>query len=203
MARIAVIYHSSWGHTASLAKAVVRGAEKVPGVSVKLFTADEATRNLDALDSFDAMIFGCPTYMGSAAAEFKKFMEVSSKKWTALNWKDKIAAGFTNSTCYSGDKLSTLVQLVIFAAQHGMIWVTLGMNPPHTTQGSGLPPDRWNWVIDEGTADISSPIDNPVEITATTPGTVVVQADNEYVDVGGVTVLPAICTFEVVAPTEE
>ncbi|HCK91923.1 MAG TPA: hypothetical protein DHW71_02995, partial [Gammaproteobacteria bacterium] len=39
------------------------------------------------------------------------------------NWKDKIAAGFTNSHSMSGDKLNTLMQLVVFAMQHGMIWV--------------------------------------------------------------------------------
>jgi multimeric flavodoxin WrbA len=40
-----------------------------------------------------------------------------------LAWKDKIAAGFTNSGSPSGDKLNTLFQLSVLAAQHGMIWV--------------------------------------------------------------------------------
>ena len=38
-------------------------------------------------------------------------------------WVNKIAAGFTVSAGRSGDKLNCLQQLVIFAAQMGMIWV--------------------------------------------------------------------------------
>jgi multimeric flavodoxin WrbA len=40
-----------------------------------------------------------------------------------------VAAGFTNSASQSGDKLSTLIQLAVFAAQHGMIWVGLDLLP--------------------------------------------------------------------------
>jgi NAD(P)H dehydrogenase (quinone) len=38
-------------------------------------------------------------------------------------WKNKIAAGFTVGASTSGDKLNSLIQLSVFAAQHGMIWV--------------------------------------------------------------------------------
>ena len=67
--------------------------------------------------------------MGSASAQFKAFMDASSKPWYSQHWKNKIAAGFTNSASQSGDKLNTLVQLAIFAAQHGMIWVGLDLMP--------------------------------------------------------------------------
>ncbi|MFV9972394.1 MAG: hypothetical protein AB8V06_05700 [Francisella endosymbiont of Hyalomma asiaticum] len=50
-------------------------------------------------------------------------MEKSSRKWYEQKWKNKITAGFTNSHSLSGDKLNYLMQLVIFAAQHRMIWV--------------------------------------------------------------------------------
>jgi len=42
-------------------------------------------------------------------------------------WKDKIAAGFTNSGAHAGDKLATLIQIALFAAQHGMHWVNLAL----------------------------------------------------------------------------
>jgi multimeric flavodoxin WrbA len=83
----------------------------------------------EILHAADAIIFGCPTYLGSASAEFKKFIEVTSGFWTQQKWKDKLAAAFTNSGSQSGDKLNTLVQLAVFAAQHGMIWVSLGLLP--------------------------------------------------------------------------
>lgn len=40
-----------------------------------------------------------------------------------------MAAGFTTSASQSGDKLNTLIQLMIYANQHGMVWVGLGMLP--------------------------------------------------------------------------
>jgi hypothetical protein len=47
------------------------------------------------------------------------------------------AAGFTNSGSRSGDKLSTLVQIALFAAQHGMHWVNLDLPPANcSTTGS-------------------------------------------------------------------
>jgi NAD(P)H dehydrogenase (quinone) len=120
--RVVVIYHSGFGHTAALARSVQKGAAAVEGVQAEILTADEAAKNLDGLDSADAMIFGSPTYMGSIAAPLKAFMEASSKKWFTRAWVNKIAAGFTNSGGMSGDKLNSLIQIAIFAAQHGMIW---------------------------------------------------------------------------------
>jgi multimeric flavodoxin WrbA len=57
-------------------------------------------------------------------------MEASLRpQWTEQRWRDKLAAGFTNSAGMSGDKLQTLQQLAGFAAQHGMTWVSLGLLP--------------------------------------------------------------------------
>jgi NAD(P)H dehydrogenase (quinone) len=129
MSHVAVVYHSGYGHTAEQAKAVARGAGKVAGTKVTLLTAEEAQQQWDVLKAADAIIFGSPTYMGSASAPFKAFMDASSKAWFTQDWKDKIAAGFTNSGSQSGDKLSTLTQLAVFAAQHSMIWVGMGIMP--------------------------------------------------------------------------
>ena len=129
MSKIAVIYHSTYGHTKLQAEAVLRGAGSVSGAEAKLYTAEEAAGKLDELDSADAIIFGCPTYMGSMSAGMKQFVEAAAKKWFTLAWKDKIAGAFTNSSSFSGDKLNTLVGLMINAMQHGMIYVSLGMLP--------------------------------------------------------------------------
>lgn len=77
----------------------------------------------------DAIIFGSPTYMSSASTQFKASMDASSKVQYTRDWKDKIAAGFTTSASKSGDKLNMLVQLAVFAAQHGMIWVGQDLMP--------------------------------------------------------------------------
>lgn len=58
-------------------------------------------------------------------------MDVSSPAVMSngYGWKDKIAAGFTNSGLRSGDKLAPLIQVALFAAQHGTHWANLGLPP--------------------------------------------------------------------------
>ena len=129
MIKIYIVYFSGFGHTKVQAEAVQRGAASVNGVETVLLTTDQATERLDELDDADAIIFGTPTYMGNISAEMKKFIEVGAKKWFTLAWKDKIAGAFTNSSSFSGDKLNTLMGLVINAMQHGMIYVGTGMFP--------------------------------------------------------------------------
>jgi NAD(P)H dehydrogenase (quinone) len=137
MVFIAVVFHSGFGHTAKQAEAVARGASDVPGASAQLMRAEEIDRHWDDLQKADAIIFGSPTYMGGVSAPFKAFMDASSKVWATQGWKDKLAAGFTNSASQSGDKLNTLIQLAVYAAQHGMIWVGLDLPPGnHSSNGS-------------------------------------------------------------------
>lgn len=127
MVKIAVVYHSGYGHTEVQAKRVVKGAQEVDNTEVELFHVEAVTDSPEKLNDYDAIIFGSPTYMGSVSAPFKAFMEASSKIWMSMGWKDKIAAGFTNSGSMSGDKFNTLVQMATLASQHGMIWVSLGL----------------------------------------------------------------------------
>ena len=150
MKKIIIVYHSTYGHTKLQAEAVCRGAG-VAGIQAETMTASKAIENLDELDGADAIIFGTATYMGNIAADMKKFMEATISKWFASAWKDKIAGGFTNSSSFSGDKLNTLQGLMVFAMQHGMIWVGTGMFPSannmdamNSTIGPG--PDAHNRV---------------------------------------------------------
>jgi NAD(P)H dehydrogenase (quinone) len=151
MAKVAIVYHSGYGHTKLQAEAVCRGAAAVKGVEVTLLTSEEAIGRLDDLDTADAILFGCPTYMGNVSAKMKEFLEAAAKKWFTQAWKDKIAGAFTNSSNFSGDKLNTLIGLVINAMQHGMIYVGTGMMPAanapasmNSVQGPG--PDASNRV---------------------------------------------------------
>lgn len=151
MIKVAIVYHSTYGHTKLQAEAVQTGASSVDGVDAQIMTAAEAIEKIDELDSADAIIFGTATYMGNISAEMKKFLEASVKKWFAAAWKDKIAGAFTNSSSFSGDKLNTLQGLVVFAMQHGMIWVGNGMFPSandmdamNSVEGPG--PDTHNRV---------------------------------------------------------
>ncbi len=135
MKKIAIVYHSGYGHTEMQAKRVQKGANSHEGVEAELFKAEEMTNDPTKLNNYDGIIFGAPTYMGSVSAPFKAFMDATSKPWFSGAWKDKIAAGFTNSGSMSGDKFNSLVQLATLAAQHGMIWVSLGLQNESATTG--------------------------------------------------------------------
>ena len=125
MSKIAVIFHSGYGHTKRMAESVAAGA------GAELVVIDAEGNLSDAqwvtLAAADAIIFGSPTYMGGPSWQFKKFADASSKPWFSLLWKNKIAAGFTNSATMNGDKLSTLHYFFTLSQQHGMIWVGTGM----------------------------------------------------------------------------
>jgi multimeric flavodoxin WrbA len=122
---VTIVFHSQSGNTALLAEAIAQGVRQTERADAALYPVVGAEIPWAALAKADAIIFGCPTYMGSVSAAFKGFMDASIGAWFQGAWRDKIAAGFTNSANPSGDKLSTLQQLNIFAAQHGMIWVGL------------------------------------------------------------------------------
>ena len=140
MPNIAVVYHSGFGHTEVLAHQVVAGA-RAAGADAEVHKI-EGYENfdaiLDALASADAIVFGSPTYMGTVSAPFKAFMDASVKIWFVQGWRDKLAAGFTNSGAPSGDKLNTLTTLAVFAAQHGMPWI------PPAAVGDATKPDTLN-----------------------------------------------------------
>ncbi|WP_306591977.1 flavodoxin family protein [Geothrix sp. 21YS21S-4] len=123
MTHLSVVFHSGFGHTKVLAEQVKAGAEQVAGVRASLLPVEEIESRWTELESADAIAFGSPTYMGSVSGPFKTFMDASSKPWLERKWKDKLAAGFTVSGSPSGDKLNTLQTLMIFAMQHGMLWI--------------------------------------------------------------------------------
>lgn len=166
-ARVAIVYHSGYGHTQRQAVAVRDGVGQVEGAEALLLSVDEAQKRWEDLAAAEAIIFGAPTYVGSVSAAFKIFQEASSRlvMTKGFKWQDKFAAGFTNSGAHSGDKLATLIQLALFAAQHGMHWINLALPPAnHSSTGSEQELNRHGfWLgagaqsnVDQG-ADIAPP----------------------------------------------
>jgi NAD(P)H dehydrogenase (quinone) len=154
LARIAVVYHSGYGHTQRMAQAVAEGA------NAELIAIDAdgnlPTGGWEQLKAADGIIFGCPTYMGSVSWQFKKFADASSKPWYAQEWKDKVAGGFTNSAGMNGDKFNTLATLFTLAMQHSMIWVSQGLMPSQTRSAKR---DDINYLVSYSGAVAQSPSD--------------------------------------------
>jgi NAD(P)H dehydrogenase (quinone) len=136
MAKVVVVFHSGYGHTKKQAEAIAAGAAEAKGASATLLAINAEGELPDGgwekLAEADAIIFGSPTYMGSVSWQFKKFADASSKPWFSQAWKDKIAAGFTNSASMNGDKLSTLHYLFTLAMQQSMIWIGTGLMPSNS-----------------------------------------------------------------------
>ena len=160
MANIAIVYFSGYGHTKKLAEAVTAGAKEVAGSKVSVFALDEngdlPEGSWDALDDQDAIIYGSPTYMGGPAWQFKKFADASSKPWLVHAWKDKIAAGFTNSASVNGDKFSTISYFFTLSQQHGQIWIGTGLMPSNAKKNG---PNDINWTAGFAGALAVSPSD--------------------------------------------
>ena len=133
MKKVSIIYYSGFGHTRKVAQAVAQGAAEVDDVSIQQIEIDSEGRitdeDWDTLSGSDAIVFGSPTYMGNVSWQFKKFADATSKVWANFGWKDKLAAGFSNSAGMNGDKQVTLQYLNTLAMQHGMVWVGLGLMP--------------------------------------------------------------------------
>jgi len=100
MTRIAIAYHSGYGHTEALAASVAQGVRDA-GAEAILLRIDNAGQDfdplLDEITASDAVVFGAPTYMGDVSGVFKVFADATSKAFFTGAWKDKLAAGFTNS----------------------------------------------------------------------------------------------------------
>lgn len=131
---IGVVYHSARGHTRRQAEAVREGVTEA-GAHCLFLDVSEAADRWDDLARADGIIFGAPTFMGNVSAEFKAFQDATSTAVLARGflWKDKLAAGFTNSGSQSGDKLVALMAMAVFAAQHGMHWINPALPPANNS----------------------------------------------------------------------
>jgi multimeric flavodoxin WrbA len=126
MSKIVIVYHSGYGHTKKIAEAVAEG-------SGGTLLAIDAEGNLpdggwEQLAAARAIVFGSPTYMGGPSWQFKKFADASSKPWYVKAWRNKLAAGFSNSATINGDKFSTVQYMFTLSQQHGMLWAGMGMH---------------------------------------------------------------------------
>jgi multimeric flavodoxin WrbA len=147
MTHLAIVHYSETGNTDLLAQEVAAGARSVVGVRVGVHViSPEGTlgeADWAALDAAGAIVFGTPTHMGGPAWQFQRFADESGYRWVKQAWLDKLAGGFTCAGSPNGDKGTVMLSLATLAAQHGMLWVSLGQMP---AQDAGSTPDDQNWV---------------------------------------------------------
>ena len=169
MSSITIAYHSGYGHTKKVAEAIAAGIASISGANAIILDVtkvDEPVGSFangwDALDASDGILFGSPTYMGGPSGPFKVFADATVARWVSGAWKDKFAAGFTNSGSNYGDKGLTLYYFVTLASQHGMIWVSKALKNDGVTNrngfsvGLGTQSDNDSPEVTPGEADLNT-----------------------------------------------
>ncbi|ODQ66886.1 flavo protein WrbA [Nadsonia fulvescens var. elongata DSM 6958] len=142
--RIAIIYYSTFGHIATLAKTIQKGIVSAGG-QADLFQLPETLSEevlgkihapakdssvpfmrVDQLTGYDGFLFGFPTRYGSSPAQFKTFIDATGGLWAKGSLHGKYAGFFTSTGTPGGGQESTILNSISILAHHGIIYVPLG-----------------------------------------------------------------------------
>lgn len=150
MAKILVLYHSSWGHIETMAGEIAKGARDVPGVEVTIkrvpeLVPEEVAKQFHMkidqeapiatpaeLADYDAIIFGAPTRFGTVSSQLRNFLDQTGGLWAKGALIGKVASAFT-STGTGGGNESTILGLIPTLLHHGMVYVGLPYSAPELT----------------------------------------------------------------------
>ncbi|MFN4040357.1 MAG: NAD(P)H:quinone oxidoreductase [Brevundimonas sp.] len=149
MAKILVLYHSTYGHLEVMAQAVAEGAAQVEGAQVDIKRVPETVPQelaeksgykldqaapiavIDDLKNYDAIIIGAGTRFGSVASQMRAFLDQAGGLWFTGALLGKIGGAFTATATQHGGQETTFQGLHNFFMHHGMPVVGL----PYAFQG--------------------------------------------------------------------
>ena len=148
MAKVLVLYYSSWGHLEQMAKAAAEGA-KAAGAEVTIkrvpeLVPDDVAKSFhykldqeapiaspNELADYDAIIFGTPTRFGNMAAQMKNFLDQTGGLWAEGKLVGKVGSVMTASATQHGGQESTILSFHTVLLHQGMVVVGL----PYSFQG--------------------------------------------------------------------
>ena len=148
MAKVLVLYYSTYGHIETMAQAVAEGVqsagaeavikrvpELVPEEIAKSahFKLDQAAPVADPneLADYDAVIFGTPTRYGNMAAQMRNFLDQTGKLWMAGSLVGKPGSVFASTATQHGGQETTITSFHTTLLHLGMVVVGL----PYAFQG--------------------------------------------------------------------
>ncbi len=141
MAKILVLYYSSYGHIETMAEAVAEGARRAEGVEVTVKrvpelvpveVAEKAGMKLDQgaavatpgeLADYDAIVFGTPTRFGNMAAQMRNFLDQTGGLWAKGALVGKVGSVFTSTGTQHGGQETTITSFHTTLLHHGMVIV--------------------------------------------------------------------------------
>ncbi len=143
MAKILVVYYSSYGHIEAMARAQAEGAARVPGAQVSVkrvpeltppevaaaagFRLDQAApiAQPEELENYDAILFGTPTRFGNMASQMRNFLDQTGPLWFRNALVGKIGSVFCSTASQHGGQETTITSFHSTLLHHGMIIVGL------------------------------------------------------------------------------
>lgn len=142
MARVLVLYYSSYGHIEAMAGAVADGAREAGAEVVvkrvpELVPEDVARKSGYKLDQaapvatvkeladYDAVILGVPTRFGNMPAQMKNFLDQTGGLWAEGKLVGKVGSVFTSSATQHGGQESTILATHTVLLHQGMVIVGL------------------------------------------------------------------------------
>ena len=149
MAKVLVLYYSSYGHVETMAAAVAEGAKSVAGTEVALkrvpeLVPDDVARSsgmkldqaapiatVDELADYDAIIFGTPTRFGNMAAQMRNFLDQTGALWMKGALIGKVGSVFVSTATQHGGQETTITSFHTTLLHQGMVLVGL----PYSAQG--------------------------------------------------------------------
>jgi NAD(P)H dehydrogenase (quinone) len=148
MAKVLVLYYSSYGHIERMAEAVADGVREARSDAVikrvpELVPEEVAWKSgykvdqkapvatVDDLPGYDAIIFGTPTRFGNMTAQMKNFLDQAGRHWLSGALVGKVGSVFSSSNSQHGGQESTIITFHPVLLHLGMVIVGL----PYTFQG--------------------------------------------------------------------
>uniref|UniRef100_A0ACD5WYM0 Uncharacterized protein n=1 Tax=Avena sativa TaxID=4498 RepID=A0ACD5WYM0_AVESA len=150
--KLYIVYYSTWGHVATLAEEMKKGADSVPGVEVTIWRVpetlpqevlgkmhaapgreDHPVITARQLAEADGILFGFPTRFGMMAAQMKAFFDTTGGLWQSGALAGKPAGVFFATGTQGGGQETTALTAVTQLTHHGMLFVPIGY-----THGAGM-----------------------------------------------------------------
>lgn len=149
-AKLLVLYHSSYGHTETLAYAMAHGVRAVEDIRVTVKRVPElmpddvmAAAGMKVeqpapiadpaeLADYDGIIIGTPTRFGNMSSQMRYFLDQTGPLWAAGALIGKVGSVFT-STSTGGGNETTIVSVYNTLIHHGMVIVGLPYSAPDLT----------------------------------------------------------------------
>jgi NAD(P)H dehydrogenase (quinone) len=148
MAKVLVLYYSSWGHIEQMAYAAAEGAreagaevvvKRVPELvpteiaQAAHYKTDQKApiATVEELPEYDAIIIGTPTRYGTMTAQMKNFLDQTGGLWAQGKLIGKVGSVFTSTATQHGGQEATILTTLPVLLHHGMVVVGL----PYSFQG--------------------------------------------------------------------